>query len=101
MDDNHKPEAEKTAEQLASERFARYQANPESFTENSDLVIGVKKLSGGLAYILGANTIPGLKVLKWDIDMQIDNAIYNSMAEAKSKIVPAKGSMFNFARGKR
>ena len=101
--DNGKPEpqAEKTPEQLASERLARYQANPESFVENSELVIGVKKTPQGLAYILGANSVSGLKNLRWDIDTHIDNAIYAAMVDAKSKVIPAKGSMFNFARGKR
>lgn len=95
-----KPIDERTPEVLATERLLRYQANPESFTENTDLVLGVKKTANGLAYILGNNTPNGLKILKWDVDAQIDAAIYNIIAASKSKIVPVKHGIMDFVRRK-
>jgi len=49
MGDNGEP---KTPEQ---ERLERYQKDPESFTENSELVVGVRRGEKGLSYLLQGN----------------------------------------------
>jgi hypothetical protein len=96
--DNGKLEPEKTPEQLAQERLERYTKDPTSFTEHSELAFAVKRTSKGMAFLMGAMSLNELKVMKYDIDMQIDNAIYSIIAEQKSKVIPAKGSMLHFAR---
>jgi len=99
--DNGKIEEAKTSEQLATERLARYQANPQFFTENRDLILAVKRQDEGRSYFIGNTTPHELKIIKYDIDMQINSTIYQMIAESKSKIIPAKGSFLNFARHKR
>ena len=53
--DKSKPE--KTQEQLAQERLERYQKDPTSFTEITDIVASVIKKNGELCYLLGNNPI--------------------------------------------
>ena len=95
------PKIEKTEEQLASERFARYQKDPNSFTEVSELVIGVKRSPKGLMYVIQGGELE-LNLCLSELTRRILNVL-NLIEYSKQdkKIIPAKGSMFNFARGRK
>jgi hypothetical protein len=107
MGDNGKIEPGKTAEQLATERLTRYQANPESFIELNEVIACVIRNPGiGLGVATYIN--PNCKRLEFDIaysELQvsmIDMALqFRVRAELPNKVVPAKGNFLNFARGKR
>jgi hypothetical protein len=98
---NHKPEAEKTAEQIASERFARYQKNPESFTEHTDIIACfVRSPRGPMIMIKGSQV--ELECAWAQLNLKIMNALRGieiKQAEmAKASTIQKPGSMPNFAR---
>jgi hypothetical protein len=110
-DKSEETPAEKTPEQLAQERLERYQKEPNSFVEVSELV---------LASIRNPNSPLGIsicigKAKRSELDistMEINHAVSKMMmrldvegemkrAAAAELIKPASGAMLKFARGKR
>lgn len=100
-----KKEEPKTPELIASERLARYQANPESFVELSEIIACVVRNPGlglGVATYIDTHT----KREEFDIaysELQvslIDMALQFRMRQdlATKKVIPAKGSFLNGIR---
>ncbi len=87
----------KTPEQ---ERLERYQKDPNSFVERSELILAVKRSPEGVQYFIGNTTAHELKVIKYGIDLRIDSVIGSMIMASKSKIIQPHGIM-NFARGKK
>jgi molybdopterin synthase catalytic subunit len=105
MGDNGKLEKEepKSEAQLEKERLERYQKNPYSFVEMSDIVLcAIRNEAGGVAIYIGnvrrteigiALTELNHSVFKKLISMDVQQQIQN-----KDIILPSKGGLLNFAR---
>ncbi len=108
-------EQPKTKEQFAEERLERYKNNPEAFTENSELIVAVKKDAdkNDYAFIINPNTS---RVILWfaagEIAHRISVLLINRDTHAhltQQKIVTpgpgtrtGQGRIMNFVRrGKR
>lgn len=97
---------EKTEIQLVSERFERYQKDPDSFTENKDLVVAIRRSPKGLMTLINNATRVELE-LSW---ARLNHGIHNTITsiemqdymrkEAEKKIAIPKGGIMDFARRK-
>ena len=103
MSDNGelKPEAEKTPEQLASERLARYQANPETFTENTDIVACVMRSPKGPMIMIKGSQVE-LECAWAQLNLKIMNALrgieLKQAAMMEASKIQKPGAMPSFAR---
>ena len=92
----------KTEEVLAQERLKRYQDNPQSFTEEHEIVVCVKRNPKGLMYMIDGKLPQELNIAWAELNRKIIN-ILNSIEiyraqEEKSKIIPAKHGILDFGR---
>jgi len=95
MSDNGKI---KTSEELAAERLKRYQDNPDSFTENVEIVVAVKRAPDGLMYKI-SGTAKELELCGINLLRKIMHALDNLEASANMhKVVPAKHGIIDFMR---
>ena len=99
------PEPTKTEEQLASERFSRYQKDPITFIELSDLICGVvrnPKSQLGVSVFIGIAKRSEIDIAEIELVHRISLTRRQMDIEAEmlhqSKIVPAKHGIFDFAR---
>ena len=110
MSDNGKDiekEIVKTPEQLAQERLERYQKDPDSFTENFDLVVATKRSPLGLLTLINQASRVELELSWARLNHGIHNAITSiEMAEYMKKKevglhIPEKHRILRFARGRK
>jgi len=97
--DNGKKEI-RTPEQIASDRLKRYQENPDKFTEDSQVVVCVRRSARGQEYLIQGSE-QELNLAWCELNrriMNVLNMIEIQKQEQQNKIIPAKGSMFDFAR---
>jgi hypothetical protein len=98
-----KPEI--TPEQLASERFTRYQEDPESFIEISELICAVirnPKSQLGVSVMVGNARRSEISIAQSELNYRIDfvrrQMDIQSEIEHKNKITPVKSSFLNGVR---
>ena len=95
----------KTPEQLKEERLKRYQENPDSFVEYSEVIIAVLRKDKGMQPIFGKTNLYEItqavselqfRLFKMRLDMELQ------LAELKeqNKIVKPKHGILDFARRK-
>jgi len=104
MGDNGHIEPVKTTEQLAKERLERYQKDPQSFIEIGEIVACAIKTPGlglGVATFIGNCKRSELDIAYSELNMSMTERLMELRMAAQTKIIPAKGSMFDFARRKR
>ena len=101
LGDNGKKEI-KTPEQLASERFKRYQENPNKFTEDCQVVVCVRRTARGQEYLIQGSE-QELNLAWCELNRRIINVLNTIEIQKQegSKIIPAKGGLLNFARNRR
>jgi hypothetical protein len=98
-----------TPEYLAAQRLTRYQKDPQSFVEVSEIIACAIKTPGlglGVAVHIGNCKRSELDIAKSELELNLIERLMElkSAAEMQQngvKIIPPKGSMFNFARRKR
>ena len=94
---------EKTAEQLAEEKKAKFLENPNNFVDLDDVVVACIKTDRGIATYVGACTRNELEIGQSRVNYKLHNVYMGMEAKAaQDKIVtPKKGGIINFARGRR
>lgn len=93
------PKPVKTEEQLKQERIDRFNKDPETFVEISELICGVVRNTNaplGMSIFVGDARRSEIDIAQVELNHRI-NLIRRGM-DAPSKIQPAKGSMLNFVR---
>jgi hypothetical protein len=75
-----------------AEKKKRFEENPDSFVEISELIMAVRRMPQGIAHFIGKATRAELMVAKGEIQYQIDK-ILRQMEEKieQGRIVVAKG----------
>jgi len=104
-----KKEEAKTPEVLATERLARYQKDPQSFVEVSEIIACAIKTPGiglGVAVLVNNCKRSEIDIAKTELEMAMIERLMElkqaaDMQQAGIKIVPAKHGMFDFVRRKR
>lgn len=87
----------KTPEELKAERKARYEVDPGSFVETTDLILGVNRMTGGAGIFIGQATSLELMLARAQIDRAVDKALSSiELAVMKKK----KPGIFMPGRGK-
>lgn len=102
--DNGKLE-EKTQEQLKQERIDRFTKDPDSFTENTDLIVAMRRSPSGMMTLINNATRIELELSWARLSHGIHNAITSiEMQEYIKKntiVTPPKGAIPSFARSRR
>ncbi len=100
------PAPQKTEEQLASERFGRYQKDPASFIELSEIVCAAIRDSHsavGISVLIDHNDRVGMDIAQSELNYRMDyvrRQIDLAAAKARQpKIQPA--GIMDFVRGRR
>jgi hypothetical protein len=95
---------QKTEAQLATERLARYTAEPESFTENTDLIVAIKRSPKGMQTLINNATRVELELSWARLNHGIMNAITSiemqeyMKKQSEQKVLTPKHGMMDFAR---
>ena len=87
---------EKSLSQLATERKARYDKDPDSFVEMSEIIVVIKRVNGGVAHYIGQAKRSELNIAKSELQYQIDQALLYIDSQHNKVITPNKK---HFGRG--
>ena len=82
---------EKTSEQLKEERRQRFEKNPNSFIEMSEIIVAVKRTPQGVAHYIGAASSQELNIAKIQVQLQIDE-IYRKLSKPINPLILRPGS---------
>ena len=99
--DNGQIPEKKTPEELAIEKRKAFEIDPDQFVHMSELIIAVRKGEKGIETLINPESPVNVELSL----TRLTRTAYlflqsNDMKNREQKIVPAKGSMLNFARSK-